>query len=166
MAIYMYPLIYLYRETQLKIITQHFQQYLDSGFINIIYSRTNLIYPSLNFKNKSRSFNDTPERVQWRSKQALDFAFLMSYSKHLSKFYMILEDDIRTVSNYLTTIRTFIESRQQSWTVLEFTEFLIIGLLFYSEDIEEIANFLLMFYEDQPVDLLIRAFIKFRVSHV
>ena len=36
------------------------------------------------------------ERVTWRSKQALDFSFLMMYAKDRGTFYVQLEDDVLT----------------------------------------------------------------------
>ena len=39
---------------------------------------------------------DDMERVTWRSKQALDFSFLMMYAKDRGTFYVQLEDDVLT----------------------------------------------------------------------
>ena len=36
------------------------------------------------------------ERVTWRSKQSLDFSFLMMYAKSRGTFYVQLEDDVLT----------------------------------------------------------------------
>ena len=43
---------------------------------------------------------DSPERVKWRSKQNLDYAFLMMYAQSRGRFYVQLEDDIVTQPNY------------------------------------------------------------------
>ncbi len=51
---------------------------------------------------------DEMGRVQWRSKQNLDYAFLMMYaSNERGTFYVQLEDDILTKAGYLTTMREF-----------------------------------------------------------
>ena len=39
---------------------------------------------------------DDMERVTWRSKQSLDFSFLMMYAKSRGTFYVQLEDDVLT----------------------------------------------------------------------
>ena len=39
---------------------------------------------------------DDMERVSWRSKQALDFSFLMMYATDRGTFYVQLEDDVLT----------------------------------------------------------------------
>ena len=44
---------------------------------------------------------DDMERVSWRSKQALDFSFLMMYAKDRGTFYVQLEDDVLTKKVWL-----------------------------------------------------------------
>lgn len=41
-----------------------------------------------------QTLGDDMERVTWRSKQALDFSFLMMYAKDRGTFYVQLEDDV------------------------------------------------------------------------
>ena len=43
-----------------------------------------------------QTLGDDMERVTWRSKQALDFSFLMMYAKDRGTFYVQLEDDVLT----------------------------------------------------------------------
>ena len=48
-------------------------------------------YPPISIFSKTQ---ETPRRVYWRSKQNLDFIYLMNFSKDKAQFYVQLEDDI------------------------------------------------------------------------
>ena len=67
---------------------------------------------------------DDMERVSWRSKQALDFSFLMMYAKDRGTFYVQLEDDVLTkkVRNCVELFRNlkwnFSRISYQLWNVL------------------------------------------------
>ena len=45
--------------------------------------------------------------MQWRSKQNLDYAFLMMYAQWRGTFYVQLEDDILTKPYFIATMRDF-----------------------------------------------------------
>ena len=47
-------------------------------------------------RSLQQTMGDDMERVTWRSKQALDFSFLMMYAKDRGTFYVQLEDDVLT----------------------------------------------------------------------
>lgn len=74
-----------------KEIEMRFPIQVDSGLIEVV-SPSPAYYP--NFDKLRITLGDSPERVRWRSKQNLDFAFLMSYSQPKGTFYVQLEDDI------------------------------------------------------------------------
>ena len=44
-------------------------------------------------------------RIQWRSKQNLDYAYLMMYAKQRSTYYVQLEDDVLTKKNFVKTMK-------------------------------------------------------------
>ena len=48
------------------------------------------------------------ERVTWRSKQSLDFSFLMMYAKSRGTFYVQLEDDVLTKKVFHLIFKLFI----------------------------------------------------------
>jgi alpha-1,3-mannosylglycoprotein beta-1,4-N-acetylglucosaminyltransferase A/B len=51
-------------------------------------------------ENISSTLNDPPDRMRWRTKQNLDYAFSMlhiHFAKPNVKYYLQLEDDIITV---------------------------------------------------------------------
>ena len=67
--------------------------FIDTGLIEII-SPPGEFYPDM--ASLKQTLGDDMERVTWRSKQALDFSFLMMYAKDRGTFYVQLEDDVLT----------------------------------------------------------------------
>ena len=93
------------------------------------------------------------ERVTWRSKQALDFSFLMMYAKDRGTFYVQLEDDVLTKKGYITTMKKFALGRiaeKKPWFVIDFCQLGFIGKMFKSVELPWLVNFFLMFYNDKP----------------
>ena len=41
-----------------------------------------------------RTYDLKPGMVRWRTKLVLDFAYLLSYCQSLSRFFLLLEDDV------------------------------------------------------------------------
>nr|CAH7748873.1 unnamed protein product [Callosobruchus chinensis] len=71
-----------------KEIEMRFPAQVESGLIEVV-SPSPSYYPNL---EKLRiTLGDSPERVRWRSKQNLDFAFLMSYSQPKGKMFKSAE---------------------------------------------------------------------------
>ncbi|KAK7890927.1 hypothetical protein WMY93_022890 [Mugilogobius chulae] len=70
-------------------------------------------YPSLD--GLKRNYNDPEDRVRFRSKQNIDYAFLLNFCTNLSDFYMMLEDDVRCSRNFLTALKKVITSREGSY---------------------------------------------------
>ncbi|VDI74237.1 alpha-1,3-mannosylglycoprotein beta-1,4-N-acetylglucosaminyltransferase C [Mytilus galloprovincialis] len=130
-----------------------YANHLKSGFMQVFYYRENL-FPD--FKSLPRTFNDTQDRVKWRSKQNIDYAFMFMYCKNISYYYMQLEDDVEASPDYFANMKFFISNAnlQKEWFCLEFSNLGFLGKLVRSSDLQEIANFLLMFYWDQPADNL------------
>jgi alpha-1,3-mannosylglycoprotein beta-1,4-N-acetylglucosaminyltransferase C len=95
-------------------------------------------------ENLKRNYDDPVERVKWRSKQVMDFAYMFHYGAPLSQYYIQIEDDVITAPNVTAGIRECIGQHMQ-WTVLEFSYLGFIGKLFRSEDLERLARFLAMF---------------------
>ncbi|ELT89848.1 hypothetical protein CAPTEDRAFT_200535 [Capitella teleta] len=136
-------------------IEQTFYEYIELGFLQII-EVNQTFYPD--FEELQHNFGDSPERIVWRSKQAVDFALMFLYAKNLSMYYMQLEDDVISAERFLDGIRSYIKEQTRRWVVLEFSELGFIGKLFHSEDLVKLARFMLMFYDQQPVDWLLRHF--------
>ena len=141
-------------ETRAAQLYEEYKMHVDGGFIQIMHP-FQLLYPD--FSKLERTFNDSEQRVAWRSKQNIDYAYLMTYSKVLSTYYLQLEDDVLTATNYFRDIKKFIELQPENprWFCLQFTPLGFIGKLFRSHDLQILADYLLMFYSQQPGDLLL-----------
>ncbi|KAM6929218.1 alpha-1,3-mannosyl-glycoprotein 4-beta-N-acetylglucosaminyltransferase C-like isoform 1-T1 [Lycodopsis pacificus] len=116
-------------------------------------------YPSLT--GLKRNYNDAPERVSFRSKQNLDYSFLIHYSAGLGKYYLQLEDDVSSAKNFLSTIRKRIEeqeAKKTTWAMLEFSVLGYIGKLYKSAHLPLLARFLFLFYQEMPCDWLMYRF--------
>ncbi|MEE6478576.1 hypothetical protein FKM82_011879 [Ascaphus truei] len=92
----------------------------------------------------------------WRTKQNLDYCFLMMYAQSKGTYYVQLEDDIVAKPNYLSTMKNFaLQQPSEEWMILEFSQLGFIGKLFKSLDLSLIVEFILMFYKDKPIDWLL-----------
>ncbi|XP_030845500.1 alpha-1,3-mannosyl-glycoprotein 4-beta-N-acetylglucosaminyltransferase C [Strongylocentrotus purpuratus] len=130
--------------------------HLESGFIQVIQAPSGFYPPLGNLKLK---YGDSKERVYWRSKQCVDFAFMFFYAESLSKYYIQIEDDVITTPGYITAIQQFVQLKSNiDWVTLEFSVLGFIGKLFHAYDLDRLAQFVMFFYQDQPVDFLYRYF--------
>ncbi|NXK34786.1 MGT4B acetylglucosaminyltransferase, partial [Piprites chloris] len=125
---------------------------IQSGVLEVI-SPPASYYPDLSSLKKT--LGDPEDRVRWRTKQNLDYSFLMLYAQPKGTLYLQLEDDIIAKPDYVANIKSFAAQQSQDWMVLEFSQLGFIGKLFKSEDLPLIVEFFLMFYKDKPVDWLI-----------
>nr|XP_028600896.1 alpha-1,3-mannosyl-glycoprotein 4-beta-N-acetylglucosaminyltransferase-like protein MGAT4D isoform X2 [Podarcis muralis] len=95
-------------------------------------------------------------RSRWRTKQNLDYSFLMMYAQPRGTFYLQLEDDIIAKPSFIQTISEFVVLQDsKEWMFLEFSQLGFIGKLFRCRDLPLIVEFLLMFYKDKPIDWLL-----------
>lgn len=141
----------------------HFLQEVKSGLILLIQSVSDF-YPDTRIIR--RTFNDSLDRVKWRSKQVLDFAFLFSCAQDISEYFLILEDDVEASKHYMRAIRNFIHAKEgQDWVSLTFSGFFIIGRLLKNEILKRLSDFLIMFHVEKPVDLLIMQFLDLLVQN-
>ncbi|KFO93380.1 Alpha-1,3-mannosyl-glycoprotein 4-beta-N-acetylglucosaminyltransferase B, partial [Buceros rhinoceros silvestris] len=129
-----------------------FPREIQSGLLEVI-SPPASYYPDLS--NLKKKFGDSEDRVRWRTKQNLDYSFLMLYAQPKGTFYLQLEDDIIAKPDYIQSIKNFAAEQSQEWMILEFSQLGFIGKLFKSEDLPLIVEFFLMFYKDKPIDWLI-----------
>uniref|UniRef100_A0A8C7UQJ2 Alpha-1,3-mannosyl-glycoprotein 4-beta-N-acetylglucosaminyltransferase B n=1 Tax=Oncorhynchus mykiss TaxID=8022 RepID=A0A8C7UQJ2_ONCMY len=126
---------------------------IQSGLLEIISPSVHF-YPD--FSRLKESFGDPKERVRWRTKQNLDYCFLMMYAQSKGTYYVQLEDDIVARPNYFTTMKNFaLQQPSEEWMILEFSQLGFIGKMFKSLDLSLIVEFMLMFYKDKPIDWLL-----------
>ncbi|XP_069670865.1 alpha-1,3-mannosyl-glycoprotein 4-beta-N-acetylglucosaminyltransferase A isoform X1 [Periplaneta americana] len=138
-----------------KQIEYQFSEQVESGLIEVI-SPPASYYPDM--ENLRETLGDPPERVRWRTKQNLDFAFLMMYSQPKATFYVQLEDDILAKKNFISTMKNYALqkiSEKSPWFVLEFCQLGFIGKMFKCVELPWLVQFFLMFYNDKPVDWLL-----------
>ncbi|XP_058265840.1 alpha-1,3-mannosyl-glycoprotein 4-beta-N-acetylglucosaminyltransferase C isoform X1 [Hemibagrus wyckioides] len=137
-------------------INQLFPTRLIQGQLLVIHSDEENYPPLTGLK---RNFNDAPDRVTFRSKQNVDYAFLVDFSAKLSKYYIMLEDDVSCSKGFLSSIRSHIQSKGSSpWVTLEFSKLGYIGKLYHSKDLPRLAHFLYLFYQEMPCDFLLSHF--------
>ncbi|NXW61499.1 MGT4A acetylglucosaminyltransferase, partial [Eurystomus gularis] len=133
-------------------IKTRFPREIQSGILEVV-SPPASYYPDLSSLKKT--FGDSEDRVRWRTKQNLDYSFLMLYAQPKGTFYLQLEDDIIAKPDYVQSIKTFAAEQSPDWMILEFSQLGFIGKLFKSDDLPLIVDFFLMFYKDKPIDWLI-----------
>lgn len=109
-------------------IAGRFASQLDAGLLEVVSPPT-AYYP--NWEQLRQTLNDPPERVRWRSKQNLDFAFLMAYAQPKGTFYVQLEDDILTKRGFVSIMERFAYEKttlkRDAWFLLDFCQLGFIG---------------------------------------
>ncbi|KAF6104780.1 alpha-1,3-mannosyl-glycoprotein 4-beta-N-acetylglucosaminyltransferase A [Phyllostomus discolor] len=134
-------------------LEKEFSKEISSGLVEII-SPPESYYPDLT--NLKETFGDSKERVRWRTKQNLDYCFLMMYAQEKGIYYIQLEDDIIAKQNYFNTIKNFaLQLSSEEWMILEFSQLGFIGKMFQAPDLTLIVEFIFMFYKEKPIDWLL-----------
>ncbi|XP_058390476.1 alpha-1,3-mannosyl-glycoprotein 4-beta-N-acetylglucosaminyltransferase A isoform X3 [Diceros bicornis minor] len=134
-------------------LEKEFSKEISSGLVEII-SPPESYYPDLT--NLKETFGDSKERVRWRTKQNLDYCFLMMYAQEKGIYYLQLEDDIIVKQNYFNTIKNFaLQLSSEEWMILEFSQLGFIGKMFQAPDLTLIVEFIFMFYKEKPIDWLL-----------
>lgn len=147
-----------WRVTTVREIKTAFASELEQGHLVVLHVPQDWYPPLTGLK---RNFNDAPDRVSFRSKQNLDYSFLIHYSAGLSRYYLQLEDDISSAKNFLTTIKRRVEEQEAkspNWATLEFSALGYIGKLYKSAHLPLLARFLFVFYQEMPCDWLMAHF--------
>ena len=135
-------------------INKAFKDELDMGALDIVVPPVEF-YPDFSKMAHDKVFNDTMERVKWRTKQNYDFSYLMTYAQRRSAYYLQLEDDVVSKNGFFGTIVKFIDGlKSKDWMMLEFSQLGFIGKLFKTSDLSTFVNFFLMFSNDKPCDWL------------
>ncbi|VDK76942.1 unnamed protein product [Litomosoides sigmodontis] len=112
------------------------------------------------------TFNDSPERMYWRTKQNLDYMYLMLYSQQRGEYYLQLEDDVLAKAGFVSLIKKFINGRiTDDWLMLEFSSLGFIGKLFRTSDLTLLLQFIAMFHRQKPVDWLLDLLFVNRYCH-
>ncbi|XP_059202475.1 alpha-1,3-mannosyl-glycoprotein 4-beta-N-acetylglucosaminyltransferase A-like isoform X2 [Centropristis striata] len=135
------------------IIRKNFPKEVQSGLLEVI-SPSQYYYPD--FSSLRETFGDSKDRVKWRTKQNLDFSFLMLYAQAKGTFYVQLEDDVEAKASYFEDMKNYaIQEDPKPWLFLEFSQLGFIGKMFRTRDLPMISEFFLMFHRDKPIDWLL-----------
>ncbi|KAK7068461.1 hypothetical protein SK128_008066, partial [Halocaridina rubra] len=135
---------------------------IENGLLRVLQPPS-ILYPSIDFTAIRRTYNDPVARVQWRTKQVLDFAFLFWYvwTRQPSTYYLVLEDDVLSAKHFVTAIKDFVSlHKSHHWISLQLAGFLGIGQLVRCHDLDRLVSFLLLFYREHPVDVLINHWVS------
>ena len=144
------------RKKRLDELSLRYSKHLANGDIHVI-SVPPKVYPPL--RALPKTLGDSEERIFWRSKQAIDFAFLMQYCKSFSPYYLQLEDDVIATKDYDVYMRRYMKEKEGTfWFNLDFSNLGFIGKLYRSKTLENQARFFRLFYSEMPVDLLMSAY--------
>ncbi|KAJ4945934.1 hypothetical protein JOQ06_023612, partial [Pogonophryne albipinna] len=134
-------------------IKTNFPKEVQSGLLEVVSPHQHY-YPD--FTLLGETFGDSKDRVKWRTKQNLDFSFLMLYAHDKGRFYVQLEDDVVAKAGYFNNMKTFATlNDSEQWLFLEFSQLGFIGKMFRTGDLPMITEFFLMFHKDKPVDWLL-----------
>ena len=97
--------------------------------------------------------------LEWRAKQCLDYAYLMSSCIRSSEYYLHLEDDVICASNYYEKIKAFIsKSKDTQWSSIRFCDLGFIGILFKTTDLHKMIALCKAYHDELPVDWLLDAY--------
>ncbi|XP_070692641.1 alpha-1,3-mannosyl-glycoprotein 4-beta-N-acetylglucosaminyltransferase A isoform X2 [Pempheris klunzingeri] len=132
---------------------KNFPKEVQSGLLEVV-SPSQHYYPD--FSTLRETFGDSKDRVKWRTKQNLDFSFLMLYAQDKGTYYVQLEDDVIARAGYYSDMKTYTsQEASKPWLYLEFSQLGFIGKMFRTRDLPMIAEFFLMFHRDKPIDWLL-----------
>ena len=140
------------KSTALTEIRNSFEKYINEGFIRVIIAPKEYYPPLWNLRKK---FGDNPKRIFWRSKQNIDFAFLMCYCHGLSQYYLHLEDDVLPAPSFYHKLRDFISSIKIAWPILDVSYQGHVAKVYHGNDLENLATYFYLMYDEMPVDWLI-----------
>ncbi|GIY23385.1 alpha-1,3-mannosyl-glycoprotein 4-beta-N-acetylglucosaminyltransferase A [Caerostris extrusa] len=107
-----------------------FQEHVNSGLLEVI-APPSTYYPD--FDKLRQTLGDPLGDVKWRTKQNLDFSYLMMYAQPKGTFYVQLEDDILSKPGYIEIMKRFAYKQiteKKDWIILDFCQLGFIGKMF------------------------------------
>lgn len=136
-----------------------FKTYIGQGLLHVVFAPHEYYPPLSNLKTK---FGDSQERTIWRSKLVVDFSFLMCYCKDLSQYYLHLEDDLIPAPSFYPKLRDFIKSQKIPWPILDAAYMGHTAKVYHSSDLENIATYFYLMYDEMPGDWLLELWRKIK----
>ncbi|GMT33971.1 hypothetical protein PFISCL1PPCAC_25268, partial [Pristionchus fissidentatus] len=148
----------LFMKNLISELRKNFQDRFDSQILQIFIPPKQW-FP-LDLDSMQPTLGDAPSRMFWRTKQSLDYAYLMSYSAKQGKYYLQLEDDIIAAKDYTNIILRIVKN--PGWFLMELSNLGFIGKLIHSYDIPLLAVHILSHYKYKPVDWLLDDYLRTR----
>uniref|UniRef100_A0A8C0XID7 MGAT4 conserved region domain-containing protein n=1 Tax=Castor canadensis TaxID=51338 RepID=A0A8C0XID7_CASCN len=137
-------------------ISTLFKPYIQAGQLVVINTPLKSYLPLKKLKSNR---NNTPTYIAFRSKQNMDYAFLMNFATNHSDYFLMIDDDVKCVPGFVTQIATILSAWEwKFWVTLEFSQLGFIGNLFHSRDLPYFVHFLLLFYQEMSCDYLLSHF--------
>ncbi|KAJ7377746.1 Alpha-1,3-mannosyl-glycoprotein 4-beta-N-acetylglucosaminyltransferase C [Desmophyllum pertusum] len=140
-------------------LSELFHKEIEEDFLHVIEAFPQY-YPKLS-KLKVK-FGDSQDRTKWRSKQNIDFAFLMCYCQDLSHYYLHVEDDVTASPSLFGKLNDFMKSQTKPWPMLDLSAMGHVAKIYYSKDLGNIASYFYLMYDEMPVDWLIEHWRKIK----
>ncbi|KAM9212542.1 alpha-1,3-mannosyl-glycoprotein 4-beta-N-acetylglucosaminyltransferase C-like [Dugong dugon] len=138
-------------------ISSLFKPYIQARQLVVINTPLKNYLP---LKDPKKKFNDTPAYIAFRSKQNMDYAFLMNFATNHSDYFLMIEDGVKCAPGFVTQIATILSTWEyKPYATLEFSELGFIGKLFRTRDLPRFVHFLLLFYQQMPCDYLLSHFL-------
>uniref|UniRef100_A0A914HDL7 Homeobox domain-containing protein n=1 Tax=Globodera rostochiensis TaxID=31243 RepID=A0A914HDL7_GLORO len=145
-------------------IERNFGEEVRQGLIEVIAPPKEWFPPNL--ENIRPTLGDSPERMRWRAKQSLDYAYAMYHTRRErpeARFYVQLEDDVITVPGFLSELHRFANAHSEFF-VCEFSNLGFIGRMFHNgKDLAQMAHFVLLLYR---LDETMKQCMKKRVDEI
>jgi hypothetical protein len=133
-------------------ISSHYSAQILAGQLLLIHAPSEA-YPTVD------GIQNETSPGQFHSKKNVDNAFLMSFATKLSTYFLLIEDNVYCVPNFVTHIHAKVTAmKPKSWVLLEFSNMGSLGKLFHSRNLPLLAHFLLLFHRSKPLDRMILHF--------
>ncbi|KAE9414243.1 hypothetical protein Angca_004441, partial [Angiostrongylus cantonensis] len=135
-------------------IQGNFSKEIESGLMKVI------AVPKAWYRIAVRSvpptFGDSLERMYWRTKQNIDYIYIMTYASQMCDYYLQLEDDVVAADGYIRVIFNYLTFKSDSsWFLISFTKIGFIGKLFRSTDLKYMSYAIALYHRFKPVDWIL-----------
>ena len=148
------------KSTMRRDLFKTFGKYIEQELLTVIEAYLEY-YPDLN--DIKEKYGDSPKRRAWRSKENVDNSFLMCYCKDFSHYYIHLEDDVRSSPSFFSKLRDFITTQTNTdWPSLNAAVQGSVAKVYHSHDLENIASYLYIMYDEMPIDWLMNQWTKIK----
>ena len=87
-------------------MTKIYKSEVDSGLLDIIVPPKEFYPPNLDTLGYDKVFNDSNERVKWRTKQNYDFSYLMTYAQKRGSYYLQVEFKFQIKKYFYNSFKT------------------------------------------------------------